>query len=150
MFNALVLHKDDAGFRAGVESLADERLPALGEGDVKVAIEYSTLNYKDGLALTNKGPVVRIWPMVPGIDGAGTRDREPPCEVARRRSRRAQRLGRRRDALGLPGRARGAARRRPGAITRGIQREAGDGDRHGGLHRDALRAGDRSAWRQAQ
>jgi len=72
MFNALWLQKDDAGFRAGVEPLADERLPALGEGDVKVAIEYSTLNYKDGLALTNKGPVVRLWPMVPGIDGAGT------------------------------------------------------------------------------
>ena len=72
MFNALWLQKDDAGFRASVESLADERLPALAEGDVLVAVEYSTLNYKDGLALTNKGPVVRTWPMVPGIDGAGT------------------------------------------------------------------------------
>jgi acrylyl-CoA reductase (NADPH) len=72
MFNALWLQKDDSGFRAGVESLADERLPALADGDVLVAIEYSTLNYKDGLALTNKGPVVRTWPMVPGIDGAGT------------------------------------------------------------------------------
>jgi acrylyl-CoA reductase (NADPH) len=39
---------------------------------VLVAVEYSTLNYKDGLALTNKSPVVRTWPMVPGIDGAGT------------------------------------------------------------------------------
>jgi acrylyl-CoA reductase (NADPH) len=72
MFNALVLHKDDAGFRAGVKALADERLPALADGEVKIAVEYSTLNYKDGLALTNKGPVVRVWPMVPGIDGAGT------------------------------------------------------------------------------
>ena len=72
MFNALWLQKDDAGFRAGVELLADDRLPALAEGDVKVAVEYSTLNYKDGLALTNRGPVVRTWPMVPGIDGAGT------------------------------------------------------------------------------
>ena len=72
MFNAVLLHKDDAGFRAGVESLDDERLPALAEGEVKVGIEYSTLNYKDGLALTNRGPVVRVWPMVPGIDGAGT------------------------------------------------------------------------------
>ncbi len=72
MFNALWLQKDDAGFRAGVESLADERLPALGDGDVLLGVEYSTLNYKDGLALTNKGPVVRTWPMVPGIDGAGT------------------------------------------------------------------------------
>jgi acrylyl-CoA reductase (NADPH) len=72
MFNAIVLHKDDGGFRAGVESLADERLPAPADGEVKLAVEYSTLNYKDGLALTNKGPVVRTWPMVPGIDGAGT------------------------------------------------------------------------------
>jgi acrylyl-CoA reductase (NADPH) len=72
MFNALWLQKDDAGFHASVETLADERLPALAEGDVLVAVEYSTLNYKDGLALTNKGPVVRTWPMVPGIDGAGT------------------------------------------------------------------------------
>jgi acrylyl-CoA reductase (NADPH) len=72
MFKALWLTKDDGGFRAAIESLADDRLPALGEGDVKVAVEYSTLNYKDGLALTNKSPVVRTWPMVPGIDGAGT------------------------------------------------------------------------------
>ena len=71
MFRALVLHKDDAGFRAGIESLDDSRLPALGEGDVRLAVEYSTLNYKDGLALTNKAPIVRTWPMVPGIDGAG-------------------------------------------------------------------------------
>ena len=72
MFQALLLQKDDAGFRAGLETLDPSRLPVLGEGDVRVAIEYSTLNYKDGLALTNKGPVVRVWPMVPGIDGAGT------------------------------------------------------------------------------
>jgi acrylyl-CoA reductase (NADPH) len=72
MFTALVLHKDEAGFRAGIESLDDARLPPLADGEVLVAVEYSTLNYKDGLALTNTGPVVRVWPMVPGIDGAGT------------------------------------------------------------------------------
>jgi acrylyl-CoA reductase (NADPH) len=72
MFRALWLTTDDGGFRAAVESLPDERLPALAEGEVKLAVEYSTLNYKDGLALTNKSPVVRTWPMVPGIDGAGT------------------------------------------------------------------------------
>jgi acrylyl-CoA reductase (NADPH) len=69
MFKALLLEKDDAGFRAGVASLDDARLPA---GDVLVRPAYSTLNYKDGLALTNRAPVVRLWPMVPGIDGAGT------------------------------------------------------------------------------
>jgi acrylyl-CoA reductase (NADPH) len=71
MFRALVLHKDETGFRAGLERLDDERLSPLADVDVRLAVEYSTLNYKDGLALTNKGPVVRAWPMVPGIDGAG-------------------------------------------------------------------------------
>lgn len=69
MFKALLLEKDDAGFRASVTELDESRLP---DADVLVAPEYSTLNYKDGLALTNKAPVVRAWPMVPGIDGAGT------------------------------------------------------------------------------
>ena len=71
MFRALVLHKDEAGFRAGLETLDDSRLAALAVGDVRIAVDYSTLNFKDGLALTNQGPVVRLWPMVPGIDGAG-------------------------------------------------------------------------------
>jgi len=69
MFKALLLEKDDAGFRAGVTALDEARLPA---GDVLVAPVWSTINFKDGLALTNKAPVVRSWPMVPGIDGAGT------------------------------------------------------------------------------
>jgi acrylyl-CoA reductase (NADPH) len=69
MFKALLLEKDDAGFRAGVTTLDESRLP---DDDVLVRPEYSTLNYKDALALTNRSPVVRAWPMVPGIDGAGT------------------------------------------------------------------------------
>jgi acrylyl-CoA reductase (NADPH) len=69
MFKALLLEKDDAGFRAGITTLDESRLPA---GDVLVQPACSTLNFKDGLALTNKSPVVRLWPMVPGIDGAGT------------------------------------------------------------------------------
>jgi acrylyl-CoA reductase (NADPH) len=72
MFKALLLEKDDAGFRAGVNSLDESRLPGWEQADVLVQPEYSTVNYKDALALTNKGPVVRAWPMVPGIDGAGT------------------------------------------------------------------------------
>ncbi len=66
---AWLLHKDDAGFTAKLSDLDEALLPS--DGDVTVAVHYSTLNYKDGLALTNKGPVVRKWPMVPGIDGAG-------------------------------------------------------------------------------
>ena len=69
MFKAILLEKSDAGFKATVQSVDDAGLPA---GDVLVRIEHSTLNYKDGLAITNKGPVVRLWPMVAGIDGAGT------------------------------------------------------------------------------
>lgn len=68
MFKALVLEKEPE-FRASVREVDDGFLP---EGDVTVAVEYSTLNYKDGLAITNKSPVVRSWPMVAGIDGSGT------------------------------------------------------------------------------
>ena len=69
MFNALLLEKDDAGFRAAVRGVDEAGLP---EGDVTIAVEYSTLNYKDALAITNKSPIVRSWPMIAGIDGAGT------------------------------------------------------------------------------
>ena len=73
MFKALLLSKDDAGFRAAVTTLEDAALQAATpDADVLVAVEASSLNYKDGLAITNRGPVVRRWPMVPGIDGAGT------------------------------------------------------------------------------
>ena len=69
MFKALQLNKTDAGFSAAVVGLDDSQLPP---GDVLGQVEYSTLNYKDALAITNKSPVVRLWPMVAGIDGAGT------------------------------------------------------------------------------
>ena len=69
MFNALLLEKSDAGFSASVRPVDESQLPV---GDVLVQVQHSTLNYKDGLAITNKGPVVRSWPMVAGIDGAGT------------------------------------------------------------------------------
>ena len=68
MFKALLLD-NTPDFRVGITPLDESRLPA---GDVTVALNYSTLNYKDALAITNKGPVVRQWPMVAGIDGAGT------------------------------------------------------------------------------
>jgi acrylyl-CoA reductase (NADPH) len=69
-FRGILLTKIDEVFSAGVTAIDHASLPA--EGDVEVAIEYSTINYKDALALTNTAPVVRRWPMVPGIDGAGT------------------------------------------------------------------------------
>jgi acrylyl-CoA reductase (NADPH) len=69
-FRGLLLSKTDAGFSAGVTMLDEAMLPV--DGDVVVRIDYSTINYKDALAITNKSPIARIWPLVAGIDGAGT------------------------------------------------------------------------------
>ncbi len=62
----------DKGEPKPTVSLADFDEAELMDGDVTVRVEWSTLNYKDGLALTGKAPVVRRWPMIPGIDFAGT------------------------------------------------------------------------------
>lgn len=69
MFKGILIEKDDSGYRAAVQELEDKQLP---EGDVTVRVSHSTLNYKDGLAITGRGPVVRKFPMVPGIDLVGT------------------------------------------------------------------------------
>lgn len=69
-FRGILLTKIEDLFSAAVTAIERDLLPEVG--DVEVAIEYSTINYKDALALTNKAPVVRRWPMVPGIDGAGS------------------------------------------------------------------------------
>lgn len=69
---ALLLSKGDDGqgdFSAEVTEIAEDDLPV---GEVLVAVEYSTINYKDALAITDTSPIVREWPMVPGIDFAGT------------------------------------------------------------------------------
>jgi acrylyl-CoA reductase (NADPH) len=68
-FKAIVVEKAESGQTVGLADF-DER--ELMEGDVTVGVEYSTLNYKDGLALTGKAPVVRRFPMIAGIDFAGT------------------------------------------------------------------------------
>jgi acrylyl-CoA reductase (NADPH) len=69
MFKALMLDKTDGAQTAHIASLDEAALP---EGDVRVKIDYSTINYKDALAITGNGPIVRSFPMVPGIDFAGT------------------------------------------------------------------------------
>ena len=69
MFKGILIEKDEAGYRASLTDLDEAGLP---EGDVTVRVSHSTLNYKDALAITGKGPVVRKFPMVPGIDLAGT------------------------------------------------------------------------------
>ncbi len=68
MFRGILLSKDEGQFRAALAEIDDAQMP---QGDVTVRIEFSTLNYKDGLAIANQSPVVRKWPMVAGIDGAG-------------------------------------------------------------------------------
>lgn len=68
MFKAIYLEKDDSGVKSSIRELDESVLP---EGDVRVGVEYSTINYKDGLAITGAAPVVRNYPMVPGIDLAG-------------------------------------------------------------------------------
>lgn len=69
MFKGILIEKDDAGYRAAIQTIDEANLP---DGEVTVRVSHSTLNYKDGLAITGKGPVVRRFPMVPGIDLVGT------------------------------------------------------------------------------
>jgi putative YhdH/YhfP family quinone oxidoreductase len=68
LMKALRLSKDGENFRARIDQIDEKDLP---DGDVTLRIDYSTLNYKDALAIANKSPIVRKWPMVAGIDGAG-------------------------------------------------------------------------------
>jgi acrylyl-CoA reductase (NADPH) len=68
-FRALVLHEAGGKVNSHIEAVDEERLP---EGEVTVAVEYSTLNYKDGMILQGQGRLVRAYPHVPGIDFAGT------------------------------------------------------------------------------
>lgn len=69
MFKGILIEKDDAGYHATLSELSEGALPA---GEVSVDISHSTLNYKDALAITGNGPIVRSFPMVPGVDLAGT------------------------------------------------------------------------------
>lgn len=68
-FKAIVIDKTDAGQKVALADFDDRNLM---EGDVTVRVEWSTVNYKDGLAITGKAPVVRRFPMIPGVDLAGT------------------------------------------------------------------------------
>jgi acrylyl-CoA reductase (NADPH) len=68
MFKGILIEKNDDKYTASVQSIDESQLP---EGDVSIDVAYSTLNFKDGLAITGKGPVVRSFPMIPGIDLVG-------------------------------------------------------------------------------
>jgi acrylyl-CoA reductase (NADPH) len=68
MFKALIVDQVDGATKAEIQQLEETQLP---EGDVLVAVSYSSLNYKDGLAVTGKGPIISSFPAIPGIDFAG-------------------------------------------------------------------------------
>ena len=139
-FQALVARQDDDRIEASVETLQESDLPP---GEVTIRVHYSSVNYKDALALTPKGGVVRDYPIVPGIDltgevvasesdeftvgdtSAGTRLRD--------RHRQARRLRRIRPATGGLG-----------GQTRLAEPARGCGHRHCGLHRGDERAGPQS------
>jgi acrylyl-CoA reductase (NADPH) len=79
MYRAIQITKDADGYQARLAELDDDTLQDPSLGDVTVDVAFSTLNYKDGLAITGKSPVVRKFPLVPGIDLAGTvRDSSHP------------------------------------------------------------------------
>ena len=70
MFNALVLNKEDD--QKAIGEIQEIDISQLPEGDVLVKVDYSTINYKDSLAITSSSPIIKSFPMVPGIDFAGT------------------------------------------------------------------------------
>lgn len=69
MFKGVLIEKDEQGYRAALRDIDDT---VLIDGDTLIKVAYSTLNYKDALAITGKAPVVRKFPLIPGIDLAGT------------------------------------------------------------------------------
>src|SRR5882724_10394262 len=78
-FRALVLHEDGGKVTPRLETLDEAQLP---EGEVTVRVEYSTLNYKDGMILQGQGRLVRTYPHVPGVDFAGTVEQSASPEFA--------------------------------------------------------------------
>ena len=70
MFNALVLNKEED--QKAIGEIQEIDISQLPEGDVLVKVDYSTINYKDSLAITSSSPIIKSFPMVPGIDFAGT------------------------------------------------------------------------------
>ena len=89
-FKAIVIEKAEAGQKVG---LTDFDEADLMDGDVTVRVEWSTLNYKDGLAITGKAPVVRRFPMIPGSISRGPSKARPHPDWRGRRQGDPQRLG---------------------------------------------------------
>ena len=137
-FKAIRIDKAEKGTTAALAQFDEAELM---EGDVTVRVEWSTVNYKDGLAVTGKAPVVRRFPMIAGIDFAGTVEQSSHAAVESRRQGRLHRLGHGRDASWRLCREGARQRRLAGAAAGGYVGTRGDGDRHRRLHRDAGGAG---------
>ncbi len=71
-FKAIICNKTDSGYTADIQTVDDSALVTTGDHDVLVKVDYSTINFKDGLAITGRSPIIRKFPMSPGIDFAGT------------------------------------------------------------------------------
>ena len=138
MFSAVLIEKGEAGQTVGVTDLDEAQLPR-GRMTRQLDVEYSTLNYKDGLAITGKSPVVRKFPMVPGIDLAGVVTESGHADWSKG------------DRVVLNGWGVGeshwgglAQRARLNGdwlmpLPAAFHHPPGDGDRHRGLHRQPLR-----------
>ena len=133
-FRAFVARTTDAGTRGAVDEVTLDALPA---GDVTIAVEYSSLNYKDALAATGQNKVAASYPHVPGIDAAGTvaASTDPGVDAGHARARHRLRL--RRAAVGRLGPLRARAVGLGGADPRRAVDVRGDGDRHRRFHRGA-------------
>ena len=119
------------------------------EGDVTVAVEWTTVNYKDGLAITGKAPVVRRFPLVPGIDFAGTvlRSADPAWKAGDKVILNGWGVGETHHG-GYAGAGACQGRLADPAAGR-HDRTRGDGRRHRGLHGDAVGDGAGTAYRPA-
>ena len=133
-FRALVLREEGGKPVARIEAVDEVQLPA---GEVTVAVECSTLNYKDAMILEGLGRLVRTYPHIPGIDFAGTVERSDSPEFAAGDPviLTGWRVGETRWG-GYAARAR-VAGLIPGASARWAERPAGDGDRYCRIDRDA-------------
>ena len=145
-FEAIRIDKDDAGYRAGYVVMEDADLMP---GDVDIDVTHSTINYKDGLAITGKGPIVRRFPMIPGVDFAGRVKRSTHRDFAPGDLVVAGGCGLRRGAFRRV-RAKSAGERRLACPAAGgpVARR-GHGHRHGGPDGHALRARAGALWHEA-
>ena len=97
-FSGILINKDEQGYHASLQQIDDSVLP---EGDVTIKVLYSTLNYKDGLAITGKSPVVRQFPLVPGIDLVGVVEHSDSADFKASHDHRDCRLHRHAKCFGL-------------------------------------------------